>query len=113
KKHWATSSISSAIASALLSTIGPAPVLGAAPVLCRADAIVQVPASPVDTIVVNLLGGQPSCRFSTIRYGVVVREESEPGTAVRRRLSGTARPACGAGCSGRTRALALRVRRPM
>ena len=34
KKHWATSSISSAIASALLSTIGP-PVLCARPVSCR------------------------------------------------------------------------------
>ncbi len=45
KKHWATSSISSAIASALLSTIGPAPVLGAVPVLCRADAIASVPFS--------------------------------------------------------------------
>ena len=37
KKHWATSSISSAIASALLSTIGPAPVLRPTSVLCRAD----------------------------------------------------------------------------
>ena len=59
KKHWATSSISSAIASALLATIGAAPVLGAAAVLCRADAIaspfhVAVPASPVDTLVVNV-----------------------------------------------------------
>ena len=43
KKHWATSSISSAIASALLSTMGPAPVLRPTSVLCRADAIASVP----------------------------------------------------------------------
>jgi hypothetical protein len=58
KKHWATSSISSAIASALLSTIGPAPVLAAAPVLCRADAISSVPVGCIsfqlDTMVVKL-----------------------------------------------------------
>src|SRR5262249_2730062 len=52
KKHWATSSISSAIASALVSTIGPAPVLGAVLVLCRADVIASV--LQVDTMVVNL-----------------------------------------------------------
>ena len=46
KKHWATSSISSAIASPLLSMIEPAPVLWSARVLCRADAIASVPLSP-------------------------------------------------------------------
>ena len=54
KKHWATSSINSATASALLSMMGGAPV----PVLCRADAIASFhllePAFPVDTVVVNL-----------------------------------------------------------
>ena len=53
KKHWATSSISSAIASALLSVTGPTPVLR------RVDAIVSislltVSVSPVDTLVVNI-----------------------------------------------------------
>jgi hypothetical protein len=44
KKHWATSSISSATASALLSTLGPAaPVLRRPSVLWRADAIASVP----------------------------------------------------------------------
>ena len=57
KKHWATSSISSAIASALLSTIERAPVPGTTPVLCRAVAMASVPLSctnfAVDTFVVN------------------------------------------------------------
>src|SRR5215469_17295813 len=52
KKHWATSSISSAIASVLPSTIRPALVL------CRADTISirsgDRSSFPVDTIVVNL-----------------------------------------------------------
>ena len=43
KKHWATSSISSAIASALLSTIALAAVLRSTSVLCRADNIASVP----------------------------------------------------------------------
>src|SRR5262245_16550512 len=43
KKHWATSSISSAIASALPSTIGPGPVFRPTSVLCRVDAIACAP----------------------------------------------------------------------
>src|SRR5262245_20625628 len=42
KKHWATSSISSASASALLSTIGPALVLRTTVVPCLADLIASV-----------------------------------------------------------------------
>src|SRR5215217_1034176 len=57
KKHWATSRISSAIASALLSTIGPAPSFGP-PRSCVVPMPsplfpLSVPISPVDTAVVN------------------------------------------------------------